>query len=343
VELFQAVERGDIKALWIMATNPAVSMPDAGQVRAALQKCEFLVVSDCVARTDTSAHAQVLLPALAWGEKEGTVTNSERRISRQRAFLPAPGEAKPDWWILSEVARRLGHRGFDYSGAHDIFDEHARLSAFENDGRRDFDLSALAGLSAAEYEALAPVQWPLTGDQPGGRARLFGDGAFFTAGARARFVAVTPRPPGMATSPDYPLVLNTGRVRDQWHTMTRTGKSPRLAGHVVEPYAELHPLDAQTLGIADGELVQLASQWGSAVLRARVTDTQRRGSVFAPMHWNDQFASAARVDSLVNPFRDPHSGQPGFKHTPVRATPCRPAWYGFVLSRHRVDTAAASY
>jgi assimilatory nitrate reductase catalytic subunit len=147
----------------------------------------------------------------------------------------------------------------------------------------------------------------------------------------------------MATSVEYPLVLNTGRVRDQWHTMTRTGKSPRLSGHVVEPYAEVHPNDAQRLGTADGELVRLASQWGEATLRARVSESQRRGSVFAPMHWNDQFACAARIDSLVNPFRDPQSGQPEFKHTPVRLTPYRPAWYGFVLSRHRVATAAASY
>ena len=287
--------------------------------------------------------ASILLPALAWGEKEGTVTNSERRVSRQRAFLNSPGEARPDWWIVSAVARRLGYAGFGYRSAHEIFTEHARLSAFENNGARDFDLSGLADLSGPQYHALAPVQWPVTSGQASGQARLFSDGAFFTPRRRARFVAVTPRPPGMGTSSEYPLVLNTGRVRDQWHTMTRTGKSPRLSGHVVEPYAELHPVDAQTLGIADGALVRLTTRWGEALLRARVYAGQQRGSVFAPMHWNDQFASAARVDSLVNPFQDPHSGQPEFKHTPVRVSPYRPAWYGFVLSRHAVDTAAASY
>ncbi len=343
LELFQAVERGEVKALWVMATNPAVSMPDANQVRRALDKCEFLVVSDCVAETDTSAYAHVLLPALAWGEKEGTVTNSERRVSRQRAFLETPGEARPDWEILSAVARRLGYAGFGYCSVHEIFSEHARLSAFENNGERDFDLSGLTDLSGPQYDALAPVQWPVKPAQARGQARLFSAGEFFTPSRRARFVAVVPRPPGMATSSEYPLVLNTGRVRDQWHTMTRTGKSPRLSGHVVEPYAELHPADAQMLGAADGELVRLTSQWGQVLLRARVAATQRRGSVFAPMHWNDQFASTARVDSLVNPFQDPHSGQPEFKHTPVRVSACPPAWYGFVLSRHAVDTGAASY
>jgi assimilatory nitrate reductase catalytic subunit len=343
VDLFQAVECGDIKALWIMATNPAVSMPDANQVRRALEKCDFLVVSDCVARTDTSVHAHVSLPALAWGEKEGTVTNSERCISRQRAFLNGPGEARPDWWIVSAVARRLGYVGFDYASAYQIFVEHARLSAFENSGDRDFDLSGLADLFEQDYDALLPVQWPVRTGETGGRARLFSDGQFFTPDGRARFVPVTPRPPGMGTSSEYPLVLNTGRVRDQWHTMTRTGRSPRLTGHVVEPYAELHTADAHTLSVADGELVQLTTHWGAALLRARVSENQRRGSVFAPMHWNDQFASAGRVDALVNPFQDPQSGQPEFKHTPVRVSPYRPSWYGFVLSRHQVDTSAASY
>ncbi|MGD2076556.1 MAG: molybdopterin-dependent oxidoreductase [Gammaproteobacteria bacterium] len=343
VDLFQAVERGEVKALWIMATNPVVSMPDATRVRRALTDCELLVVSDCVAQTDTSAYADVLLPALTWGEKDGSVTNSERCISRQRAFLEAPGEARPDWWIISAVARRLGFSGFDYQTAHEIFVEHARLSAFENAGDRDFDLSGLVGLSASEYDTLAPVQWPVRSSQTAGRARLFGDGRFSMPGGRARFVAVAPRPPAVATSFDYPLVLNTGRVRDQWHTMTRTGKSPRLSGHVVEPYAELHPADAQAVGVTDGQLVQLVSRRGEALLRARVSDAQRRGSVFVPMHWNNQFASAAVVDALVSAFPDPHSGQPEFKHTPVRVVAYRPVWYGFVLSRHRVDIGDACY
>ncbi len=343
VDLFQSVARGKVKGLWVMATNPAVTMPDADQVRRALARCEFLVVSDCTAHTDTTRHAHVLLPALAWGEKEGSVTNSERRISRQRAFLEAPGEAKPDWWIVSAVARRLGFPGFAYEKPHEIFAEHARLSAFENNGERDFNLAGLSTLSPAQYSALTPVQWPVSASPTLGRQRLYGTGEFATANRRARFVPITPRPPGMTTQPDYPFILNTGRVRDQWHTMTRTGKSPRLSGHVVEPCAEIHPADAEKLEIEDGELVQLASRWGEVTLRARRVEAQRRGSVFVPMHWSDQFASAARIDSVVNPFQDPHSGQPEFKHTPVSLRAYRPAWHGFVLSRHQVNTAAADY
>jgi assimilatory nitrate reductase catalytic subunit len=342
IDLFNAVNRGEIKALWVMATNPAVSMPDANRVRQALQQCEFLVVSDCIRHTDTTRFADVLLPALTWGEKSGTVTNSERRISRQRPFLDAPGEARSDWWILSRFARRMGYAGFDYESPEQIFHEHAKLSAFENNGTRDFDLSGLSVLSTQDYEALEPVQWPVWPNGKG-QARMFADGRFFTDTGRARFVSITPRPPGRMLDVDYPLALNTGRVRDQWHTMTRTGKSPRLNGHVSEPYAELNSADAQTLGIRQGQLVEVTSAQGKVVVRADVNDSQRRGSVFAPMHWNDRFASCAAVDKVVNAIVDPVSGQPEFKHTPVHVTPYKADWYGFVLSRDTIDTDAASY
>ena len=247
VDLFRAVEEGTVKAVWIIATNPLVSLPDADQVRRALDKCELVVVSDIVGATDTTAYADVLLPALGWGEKDGTVTNSERCISRQRAFLPAPGEARADWWALCEVARRMGFAGFDYDGAHEIFDEHARLSGWRNDaaqaGRRMFDISGMTGLSRQAYDALEPVQWPVL-DRTEGTRRLFADGRFAHANGRARFVATPPRLPVHAVDDDYPLALNTGRLRDQWHTMTRTGKSPRLANHTPEPFIDLHPNDA---------------------------------------------------------------------------------------------------
>ncbi|WJW76174.1 molybdopterin-dependent oxidoreductase [Thiohalobacter sp. IOR34] len=338
VELFQAVAEGRVKALWIMATNPAVSLPDSNRVRAALEACEFLVVSDCVERTDTTAYADVLLPALGWGEKEGTVTNSERRISRQRAFLSAAGEARPDWWIVSEAARRMGfEQAFDYRTVAEVWREHAALSGFENDGARDFDISALAGLGDEAYDHLQPIQWPVTANTPDGTARLFGDGRFHTPSGRARLVAVGERRPEHATDADYPLVLNTGRVRDHWHTMTRTGKSPRLSGHIVEPYAELHPHDAARYGISDNGLVRLRSRWGEISVRARVSDAQQPGSVFVPMHWNLQFSSVPSVDCLVNPATDPVSGQPEFKHTPVAIEPRDLAWYGFILSRRRLE------
>jgi len=343
VELFQAVERGQIKALWVMATNPAVSLPDADLVQRALARCEFLVVSDGMAVTDTSRHAELLLPALAWGEKDGTVTNSERRISRQRAFLPVPGEARADWWIICQVAQRMGFAGFGYGSAWEIFREHAALSGFENGGERDFDISALASLGEQEYGRLTPRQWPLPAGNPAGTERLFANGRFFTADNRARLVAVTPRPPLHLPRPDYPLVMNTGRVRDHWHTMTRTGKSPRLSGHVSEAYCALHPADAERCRVEEGDLVQVISSWGEVVVRARINETQLPGQVFVPMHWNDQFASQARVGSVVNPATDPLSGQPEFKHTPVRVVSYRAAWHGFLLSRQRIEVASASY
>ncbi len=229
VQMFEAIARGEIKALWVIGTNPAVSLPDADGVREALKKLELFVVSENVRTNDTvESGAHVLLPALAWGEKSGTVTNSERRISRQRAFLPAPGEARPDWWIVSEVAKRLGFgAAFDYKSAADVFREHAALSAFENAGNRDFDIGALQAVSDDGYDIMAPVLWPLRqGEQS--QARFFGEGGFYTGDRKARFIA--PEIPALRTEthPGRPLRLNTGRVRDQWHTMTRTGLSPRL-------------------------------------------------------------------------------------------------------------------
>lgn len=344
VELFRAIEQGKVKAVWIMATNPAVSMPDADRVRAALARCDFVVVSDCMRNTDTSAYANVLLPALAWGEKDGTVTNSERRISRQNAFLPVPGEARADWWIIAQVAQRMGYRKFfDYSHTSCIFREHAALSGYENSGQRDFDISALAGITKEEYQSLKPIQWPVTFDNIDGTRRMFEDGRFFTEDHKARFIPVEYRLPATSTSEKFPLVLNTGRIRDQWHTMTRTGKSPRLSGHIFEPSVDLHAVDARTVGIEHGELVRVGSRWGEIIVRARISDSQRPGQVFIPMHWNDQYASKSYVDALVNPATDPISGQPEFKHTPVNLRPYRAKWYGFLLSRRELDLQEVNY
>ncbi len=252
VDMFEAVADGRIKALWIMGTNPAVSLPRADAMRAALSRLELLVVSDNVASNDTVARAHIALPAAAWGEKDGTVTNSERCVSRQRAFLPPPGRARPDWWMLSQVARRLGHgNAFAYRSAADIFDEHARLSGFENGGSRAFDISGRAGLGREAFDALAPFQWPLrAGEAP--TERLFGDGRFFTGDGKARFVAIAEPRLSATVSKAWPFVLNTGRVRDQWHTMTRTGLSPRLSSHIAEPFAEIHPDDAAARGAGAG-------------------------------------------------------------------------------------------
>jgi assimilatory nitrate reductase catalytic subunit len=344
VELFQAVAAGKIRALWIMATNPAVSLPEADRVAAALARCPFVVVSDCVRHTDTARHAHVRLPALAWGEKEGTVTNSERRISRQRAFLPAPGEARPDWWILAQVAQRMGFAAqFRYTAAAQVFREHAALSALENGGRRDLDLGALAALPDPDYDRLRPVQWPLPASRPQGTARLFGDGRFFTADGRARFVAVQPRLPEPATASPPALVLNTGRTRDQWHTMTRTGRSPRLASHAAEPVCAIHPLDAHRLGLKPGELVRVASPLGAILVPCALDEGQQPGSVFVPIHWNGRNSRRARVGALIPARVDPISGQPAFKHAAAWVERVEAAWYGFALSRRPMRPRSAAY
>lgn len=343
VDLFRAVERGEIKAIWIMATNPVVSMPDADQVLRALKRCDLVIASDCMAATDTTQLAHICLPAEAWGEKDGTVTNSERRISRQRRFLPSAGSARPDWWIIAQVAQRLGFAGFAYPDASAVFREHAALSGFENHGERDFDISALAEISPAGYAGLQPLQWPVRAGCPQGTPRLFGDGRFFTPSARARLIPITPRPPLNRCDQDYPIVLNTGRVRDHWHTMTRTGKSPRLSAHVMEPYVDIHPRDARGNGITDGGLAKVSSRWGEAIVRARLSTHQQPGQVFVPMHWSGQYAATGRIGAVVNPVVDPESGQPEFKHTPVRIAPYRAKWYGFLLSRCQTLPNTATY
>jgi assimilatory nitrate reductase catalytic subunit len=338
VAIFEAIARGNIKALWIMATNPAVSLPRADQVRAALTSLDLLVISDSVRSTDTiGAGPHVLLPAAAWGEKDGTVTNSERRISRQRAFAPPAGEAKPDWWAVSEVAKRMGFGvAFDYAGPAAIFREHAALSAFENNGTRDFDLGGLAGLSDADYDALAPLQWPAPIGGAGGTKRMFADGRFCTPSGRARFVAI--EEPAMAEAPDaeFPFLLNTGRVRDQWHTMTRTGLSPKLASHMPDPFVEVNPEDALKLGLAEDRFARVTTAHGKVVLRVIITSAQVPGRIFVPIHWNDETAGCARVGALVHPFTDPHSGQPDSKAVPAALAPVCFAAGGFILARARV-------
>ena len=338
VETFDAIGDGRIRAVWIMATNPVASLPNAGTAIAALEKCELVIVSECFANAETLRHADIRLPAAGWGEKEGTVTNSERRISRQRAFLPPPGEARPDWWIVNEVARRLGFGdAFPYESAANIFREHAALSAFENDGLRDFDIGALADIDDVSYDRLAPVQWPMRKGEKEGTPRLFGAGGFFTPDAKARFVPVTARDPFATAGSFYPLTLNTGRVRDQWHTMTRTGRSPTLSQHTPEPILKLNPLDARRFGIEDGGFASVRSPWGAAEFKAEVTEDQRIGSIFVPIHWNAENASCGGIAALVNPTCDPISGQPALKHTPATLRPVFYGYRGVCLSRHRLN------
>src|SRR5216684_2802062 len=339
VQMFEAIARGEIRALWVMGTNPAVSLPDADAAREALKKLELLVISENVRSNDTvNAGAHVLLPAQAWGEKSGTVTNSERRISRQRDFLTPPGETRPDWWIVGEVAKRLGFgAAFEFNSAADVFREHAALSAFENSGGRDFDIGALQSLSDEAFDELAPVLWPIRLGDIEPQQRFFADGGFFTNDHKARFIA--PEIPALRTETTAarPLRLNTGRIRDQWHTMTRSGVSPRLGQHLPEPFVEVHPEDAKKFGVSDGDFERVVTDYGQCTLRVAVSERQQRGMLFAPIHWSEETAATARVGALVAPFTDPFSGQPENKATPASIVPYEYVFRGFALSRVRLE------
>lgn len=335
VDMFRAVADGRIKAIWIVHTNPVVSMPDADAVAAALRACPFVVVSDVTADTDTARLAHVVLPATAWAEKDGTVTNSDRTISRQRAVLPVPGEARHDWRILVDVGARLGPaEAFAWSGPSEIFAEHAALSGIAGALGSDFDISDHAGIDAARYDALAPFTWPQGPAQRGGR--FFGSGLFHWPDGKARMLPIVPRAPVSVPSPAFPFCLNTGRIRDQWHTMTRSAKSPRLSQHLAEPFIEIHPDDAMAAGIAAADLVEVTNPLGRAILRAQITDQVRPGQVFAPMHWTGETASVARIDVLVPGVTDPISGQPESKSATVALRRLAASWFGFAVSSRRV-------
>ena len=306
VDLFAAVESGSIKAVWIMSTIPSSTRTRPARTTSARAlRARRRLGLRARHRTTRCAH---VLPAAAWGEKSGTVTNSERRISRQRTFLPLPGEAQPDWWIVAQVARRMGFgNAFDYDSPAAVFREHA-LSAFENGGERDFDIGAVARLSDADYDALQPFQWP----RPAGVAeppRLFADGRFFTAEPQAQLVRRRRARRAAQPSGDYPLVLNTGRVRDQWHDDTHR-EVAALSGHHAEPFVQLHPLDAARFGLTFGDLTEVATAVGSIVVQLEITDSVAPGQAFVPMHWGSIFASNARVCALIASAVDPISRQP---------------------------------
>ena len=265
------------------------------------------------------------------------MTNSERCISRQRPLFSPPGEARADWRIVADVATAMDHgEAFAWRTPAAVCREHARLTAFENpgpDGRgRRLDLKPLIGLSRAGYDALSPVQWPF--DHAGrGAPRLFADGVFATVDGRARMVRFAPQAPAAPVSGAFPLALNTGRVRDQWHTMTRTGLAADLCRHAPEPFVEIHPPDAARAGVGEGRLTRVRTASGEAVVQARISDRQRPGSIFMPMHWTDASAPSGRSNPLIGAFVDLRSGQPEFKHTPARISPYGEIWRGFFIDR----------
>jgi assimilatory nitrate reductase catalytic subunit len=377
VEMFDAVKRGDIKLLWIACTNPAQSMPNLASVAEAFANAECVIVQEAYATTETAKLADVLLPASTWGEKHGTVTNSERRITKVNSVLPPPGEAKHDWEIVVEFARRLearlfpslqgeritGHpplqeeggggdgflptiqtttiphpehscdkrvasplKGeesglFPYDSPESIFNEHR-----ETTRGRDLDIT---GLSYAMLDARGPQQWPLRGGETQGKARLYEDGLFPTASGKAKFKVTPYKAVADAVDARYPLALTTGRLRDQWHGMSRTGRVPQLYGHEPEPMLTMNTNDATRRGLVAGEVVRVTSRRGELLIRIAISDDVRSGQCYVPMHWGRaSLASAGShgVNALTNGAFDPISKQPELKHSAVRVDRATLPW-----------------
>lgn len=333
VAMFDAMKAGHIKAAFIACTNPAHSMPDLNSVRDALQAAEFVVLQEAFTNTDTAIYADVLLPATTWGEKDGTVTNSERRISRVRPAVAPPGEAQHDWWIASEVARRMELRLrpshltlFPYPDAEAIFNEHRLLTK-----GRDLDIG---GLSYDLLDRAGPQHWPLPAGQQIGQARRYCDGVFATTNGRAHFQLTPYKPVAEPTNARYPFHLLTGRLRDQWHGMSRTGRLPQLFNHTPEPSLSMHPLDAERRGFKAGDLLKISSKRGQLVLPLLISDEVSSGSVFAAMHWNGQFLNSAGINEASCSTVDAHSFQPELKHAAVRVEPAELPWRAVVARKH---------
>lgn len=325
VEMFDAMAEGKIKAVWIMATNPVVSLPNSEKIKAALKACPYVVVSDCIADTETTRFADLVLPAQGWSEKSGTVTNSERRISRQRRLLPSPGAAKPDWWIVSQVGKKMGfEEAFNYRHEGEIFREYAQLTTQGNEaGERDLNLIGLTQLNDQGYSRLEPQQWPVEMLQTEIVVqRFFSDNQFFTNDKRARFIPVQHTLPKSHTNQDFPLLLNSGRTRDHWHTMTRTGLSARLAEHRSEPYVLIHPKTAAEFDVKNGQITKVYNAQGELQVRVEITQDIQQKQLFVPIHWNNITAKNSKPCDLIAPFTDNFSGQPEFKHTPVTLIGC---------------------
>ena len=347
IEMFRAAADGEIKALWIACTNPAQSMPDQATVRRALQRAELVVVQEAFATTATCAFADLLLPATTWGEKEGTVTNSERRISRVRPAVPAPGEARNDWAIGVAFARRMEARLapgaatlFSYAHPEQVWNEHRATTR-----GRDLDIT---GMSYAMLES-APRQWPLPAGEATGRARLYEDGVFPTADGRARFIDTPYAPVAEPLEPRYPFSLNTGRLRDQWHGMSRTGTLGRLFGHVPEPAVQMHPRDMASRQLREGDLVHVTSRHGSLIIPVAPGADLGPSQAFIAMHWGPEFLGGrtstgtpvAGVNALTTPAHCPVSKQPELKHVPIKILKAELPWSLLAMAWLPAGTALA--
>lgn len=337
IELFEAVREGKIKALWIACTNPAQSLPDQNKVHEALAACPFVVVQEAFFTTETCHYADLLLPAASWGEKEGTVTNSERRVSHVRRAVSAPAEARPDWAITTDFARRLEQllrpglpSLFAFDSPQELFEEYKHLTA-----KRDLDLS---GLSYAILDNQGPQQWPFPAGASQGTARLYGDGRYPTANGRAQFQAEPFRAAKEKREARFPLTLNTGRLRDQWHGMSRTGTAARLFGHVEEAVLSLHPDELRRRRLQNGDLIKVRSRRGSLIVPVQGDDSVRSGQAYLPMHWGNRFLKGLGTNVLTQPAFDPLSKQPELKHAGIEVEKVELPWAFFALVEGEVQS-----
>jgi ferredoxin-nitrate reductase len=311
-EMFEALHDGRLKAIWILCTNPLVSLPDVRFAEAALARAKFVVVQEISNKPETLQYADVILPAAAWAEKWGTMTNAERRISLVRKVVDAPGEALPDAEIICRFAKKMGYPGFDYNTPSEIYDEHCRLTEGTN-----IDVS---GLNYEILEAKRSVQWPFPKNEAGaGTQRLFKDKKFFTTSTKAVIHACPAENNAEPLTPSLPLILTTGRLRDQWHTMSKTGKVSKLKQHSAQAFLEIHPADAARRGIAENNLVEISNGRGTVRVKARITDTIKRGVVFLPMHWGKILSNdLSRANNVTSSRVDPISKEPDFKFSAVQ-------------------------
>jgi assimilatory nitrate reductase catalytic subunit len=340
VDLFKALKTGEIKAVWIACTNPAQSLPNQAAVREALLAADYVVLQEAYGNTDTAAYADLLLPASSWGEKHGTVTNSERCITRVLPAVPAPGEARHDWEIVVDFARRLGHklehagtdRLFPYADAESIFNEHR-----ESTRGRDLDIT---GLSYALLETQGPQQWPYPEGASAGKVRLYEDGRFPTADGKARFVAVEHKLTADVIASDLPISLLSGRMRDHWHGMSRTGTVPRLFNLEDEPLLAMHPCDMRHRSLETGDLVKVTNGRGEMVVRVTERAGLAKGRAWMPMHWGNQFMSTPGANALACDATDPYSKQPELKHAAVQIEKSELS-YPLTVIRRCADVSAA--
>jgi ferredoxin-nitrate reductase len=303
VEIFQGLESGRIKAIWIVCNNPLVSLPNLDQAKRAFAKAELIIAQDCF-ETETTRAADVVFPAAQWIEKSGTMTNSERRVTRTVQLATPPGQARPDWWIFSQMAKALGYEGFDHENIEQIWDEYRVLTA-----GRPCDQYGITN----ERLKTETLQWPCPSEDHPGTARRYLDKQFATPDGRARFVPCEHKRPQEGPSKDYPFVLTTGRLASQWHTMSRTGKIQRLANQAPAPHAEIHPEDALVKNISNGELISVSSPRGKVQVAAKVSTRVMPGMIFMPFHWGDLYAPGNAANQITNDAIDPVSKEPEYK------------------------------